>query len=238
MGLGLPLVGSHLAQMAIVTTDTLMIGWYDIPSLAALSLAGGIWFIIFILGSGFGWAVMPMVASAIARNDEREVRRATRMGLWLSVLYGLAVIPIFFFFEPIFLFMGQEAEVARLAGQYMVWLGFAMLPALLVTVMRSYLSALELPRIILAVTLCIGRFQCVSELRADLRELGALPELGIQRGRDCRLLTGSMPRASCLLPGCAGAFASRPEHELFRNIHKPDWEFFKRVFHGWAGRSV
>ena len=69
LGLGLPLVGSHLAQMAIVTTDTVMIGWYDVPSLAALSLSGSIWFIIFILGAGFAHAVMPMVASAAARGD-------------------------------------------------------------------------------------------------------------------------------------------------------------------------
>ena len=33
--LGVPIVVSQLAQMAIVTTDTVMIGWYDVPSLAA-----------------------------------------------------------------------------------------------------------------------------------------------------------------------------------------------------------
>ena len=34
--LGLPLVGGHLAQMAIQITDTLMMGWYSIPGLAAM----------------------------------------------------------------------------------------------------------------------------------------------------------------------------------------------------------
>lgn len=229
LGLGVPLVGSHLAQMAIVTTDTVMIGWYDIPSLAALSLSGGIWFIIFILGSGFGFAVMPMVASAVAREDEREVRRATRMGFWLSVMYGLAVTPIFFFFEPIFLFMGQDAEVARLGGQYMVWLGFAMTPALLVSVLRSYLSALELPNIILGVTLFAALFNAVLNYGLIFGNFG-LPEMGI-KGAGIASVVGSVLGFVML---AWFAVRARPDHELFRNIHKPDWEFFARVFRlGW-----
>ena len=51
--LGLPLVGSHLAQMAITTTDTIMLGWYDVTALAGVSLAGPVFFCVFIVGSGF-----------------------------------------------------------------------------------------------------------------------------------------------------------------------------------------
>ena len=39
LALGLPLVGSHLAQMSIHVSDILMLGWYDITSLAAASVA-------------------------------------------------------------------------------------------------------------------------------------------------------------------------------------------------------
>ena len=229
LGLGLPLVGSHLAQMAIVTTDTVMIGWYDVPSLAALSLSGGIWFITFILGSGFAWALMPLVASATARGDERDVRRATRMGMWLSVIYGVAVTPIFFFFEPIFLWMGQDPEVAMLGGQYMAWLGMAMLPALLVSVMRSYLSALELPRIILAVTLFAAGFNALFNYALIFGNWG-MPEMGI-KGAGLASVVGSW--LGFLLMAWF-AVRARPEHALFRNLHRPDWEYFLRVFKlGW-----
>ncbi|MGL4235835.1 MAG: MATE family efflux transporter, partial [Tabrizicola sp.] len=34
--LGLPLIGSHLAQMALHVTDTIMVGWYGVVSLAAV----------------------------------------------------------------------------------------------------------------------------------------------------------------------------------------------------------
>ena len=37
--LGLPLIGGHLAQFAIGLTDTVMLGWYGVEALAAVTLA-------------------------------------------------------------------------------------------------------------------------------------------------------------------------------------------------------
>ncbi len=215
--------------MSIVTTDTLMIGWYDVTALAALSLSGGIWFILFILGSGFAFAVMPVMAAALGRDDEREVRRATRMGLWLSLLYGLLITPVFLFFEPILLAIGQEPDVSRLGGEYMIWLGSAMIPALLINVLRSYLSALELTRIILGVTIATAVLNVGLNYLLIFGNFGA-PELGIQ-GAGVASLAGNV---FSLLMLCYFSVRRRPDHELFRNIHKPDWEFFGKIYRlGW-----
>ena len=215
--------------MAIVTTDTVVMGWYDIPSLAALSLSGPIWFIAFVLGTGFAWAAMPMIASALGRGDEREVRRVTRMGLWLSAFFGLLVSPLFFGFERIFLALGQNPEVAALGGQYMPWMGVALTPALLVMVLKSYLSALELTRSILAVTILGAVLNLGFDYVLVFGNLGA-PELGIQ-GAGIAALLGNL--IAFVLLAVYAALA-RPDHEIFRNIHRPDWEFFKRVFQlGW-----
>ena len=103
LSLGVPLVGSHVAQFAITLTDTIMLGWYDVTALAAQVLASGFFFIIFITGSGFAWAVTPLVAEAEARGDTTQARRATRMALWLVTLYTIVTLPIMLFAEPIFL---------------------------------------------------------------------------------------------------------------------------------------
>lgn len=91
--LGLPLIGGHIGQMAIGVTDTVMLAWYGVEALAAVTLASTYFFVIFLLGSGFAWGVMPMVASYDAEGDEVSLRRATRMGLWLSVGFGAVVAP-------------------------------------------------------------------------------------------------------------------------------------------------
>lgn len=47
--LGLPLVGGHMAQMAIGLTDTIMVGWYGAEALATVTLANTLFFTIFLL---------------------------------------------------------------------------------------------------------------------------------------------------------------------------------------------
>ena len=222
--LGLPLIGSHVAQTLIVTTDTLMMGWYDVTALAALSLSGPLWFLFFILGSGFALAVMPMVATAEGQGDETQARRVTRMGMWLSVLFGVIVTPLFFFFNDIYLAIGQEAEVARLGGIYMSYLGIAIIPALLVMVLKSYLSALELTRSILFVTIAGAVLNAGINYLLIFGNLGA-PEMGIA-GAGLASILGNL---FAFLALAFYAVKKRPDHELFKNMHRPDWEAFGRV---------
>lgn len=229
LSLGVPLVGSHLAQMAITTTDTLMLGWYDVTALAGVSLAGPVFYCIFIVGSGFAWAVMPMVASAVATDDHRQVRRATRMGVWLSLLFGILFTAPLLFFEPFFLSIGQDAEVSRLAGVYMALAGFGLTPALVVMVLKSYLSALELTRAILIVTIGTALLNALLNYVFIFGNWGA-PELGVI-GAAIASIVGHVVAMLALI---GYAIVKTPEYDLFRNFWRPDWEAIGRVFQlGW-----
>lgn len=225
LALGLPLVASHVAQMLIGVTDTVMLGWYSVTDLAALSVAGPIFFIIFIFLSGFAWAVTPMVATAIGQKDERQIRRVTRMGLWLSILSGLLVVPAFFFFEPMLLAIGQDADVARQAGLYMPYLGLGLIPALLVQVLKSYLTALELARAILAAVIGAALINILVNYALIFGNLG-FPELGIVGAGVASLVSHTVS----LLALALYAVAKRPDHALFQNFHRPDPEALARVF--------
>lgn len=153
LALGLPLIGSHLAQMALHVTDTVFLGWYGVNELAAVVLAASAFFVIFILGSGFAQAVMPLVASALGAGDETMVRRDTRMGLWLSIGFGLLSYPLFWWSGPIFLRLGQKPEVAQLVQDFLRIGGLGMVPALLIMTLKSYLAALEKTQVVLWTTM-------------------------------------------------------------------------------------
>lgn len=229
MVLGLPLIGSHLAQFAIQVTDTLMIGWYDVTALAALTVAGSVYFVIFIVGSGFAWAVMPMVASAAGTEDDRQVRRVTRMGLWLSIAFGAVMMPVLMFSEPIFLALGQEAEVARQAGIYLRVVALGLIPSLLIMCLKSYLAALERTQVVLWVTLASAGLNAVVNYALIFGNWGA-PEMGI--------LGAAIASVSIQVAGVIGlviyAAVVTPEYQLFRNFQRPDWEAMGRVFRlGW-----
>ncbi|MEM9473647.1 MAG: MATE family efflux transporter [Pseudomonadota bacterium] len=227
--LGLPLIGSHLAQYAITVTDTLMIGWYDVTALAALTVAGGIYFVVFIVGSGFAWAVMPMVASAAGTEDDRQVRRVTRMGLWLSIAFGAAAMPVMVFSEPLLLAMGQEPDVARLGALYLQVAGLGLIPNIMIMCLKSYLAALERTQVVLWVTLASAALNAVLNYALIFGNWGA-PEMGIVGAA----IASVMLQIAGLIALMVYAAWATPEYQLFRNFQRPDWEAIGRVFRlGW-----
>jgi MATE family multidrug resistance protein len=229
--LGLPLAASHLAQFAIHLTDTVMLGWYDVAALAAVVLAASFFFVVFIVGSGFAWAVMPMVATALAEGDETQVRRDTRMGLWLSVLYGLAILPAMIWSRPLLLAAGQTPELAGLAGDYLRIAGWGMVPALLVMVLKSYLSALEKARIVLWSTVMAAVLNALVNWALIFGNWGA-PELGVRGAAIASIVSQLVPLAVLALY-VIYAPATRP-HALFQRIWRADWPAFRAVFRlGW-----
>ncbi|SMG24740.1 MATE family efflux transporter [Paracoccus sp. J56] len=153
LALGLPLVGSHLARMAIHVADTVMMGWYGVTELAALVIAVSFFNILFFLGMGFGIGVMGLIATAIARGDEVEVRRSARMALWLSVIYAVLVLPAMWYSGPILLAVGQKPDVAQLAQDYLRIEGVGLIAVLCQLTLNSYLAAMERTQVVLWITL-------------------------------------------------------------------------------------
>ncbi len=222
--LGAPLIGSHLLQMAIGVTDNLMLGWYDVTALAGAVLATSIYFVLFIMGSGFAFAILPMIARAMAENRPTDVRRVTRMALWWSSLYGALVMVPMIWSEPLLLAIGQDPEVADLASQYMVIAAFGIIPALWVMVLKNFLTALERTQVIMAVTLGAALLNIVLNYALIFGNFG-LPELGI-RGASIASLTLQFLSAFALV-----VYINRvtPEFSMFQNMWRPDWPAFNRV---------
>ncbi|NNK78425.1 MAG: MATE family efflux transporter [Litoreibacter sp.] len=229
--LGLPLVGSHLAQFAVGLVDTIMLGWYDVTVLAASVLATSFFFVVFIMGAGFAFAVMPMVAEAAGRDDSQRVRRVTRMGLWLSVLYAALFLPFMIWSEAILLLLGQKETLSALAQDYLRIAGFGLFPALLVMVLKSQLSALERTQVVFWVTIAGVGVNAALNWVLIFGNLG-MPELGI---RGAALASVMTHLASLLAIGLYVRFhPALAPYALFQRIWRSDWPAFGEVFRlGW-----
>ena len=227
--LGLPLIGSHLAQMAITVTDTLIIGWYDVTALAGLTVAGSVFFVFFLVGSGFAWAVMPMVAAAAGTDDDAQVRRVTRMGIWLSLAFSALAMPVMLMPRPLLLAMGQEPEVAEEGAKYLEIAALGLAPALVIMVLKSYLSALENTRVVLAVTIASALLNAVLNYALVFGHWGA-PEMGV---RGAAIASVTLQIFGMVWLGLHAAIRT-PQYQLFRNPHRIDREALARVFRlGW-----
>ncbi len=223
--LGLPLVGTAVAGFLVTMTDTLMLGWYNVTALAASTLAGSLWFILFILGAGFGFAVMPVVASAVAAGDETRARRVTRMALWLSAGFFLLVFPLLWFSRPVLDHIGQQPVVAQGVEAYLRIAGFGMLPALIVAVLRSYLSAQHLTGVLLWVTLGSVVLNAAMNWLLIFGNWG-FPELGI---RGAAIASVGVHVMSVVTLGFYAHWRS-PEVRLYQRLWKPDTEALATVF--------
>lgn len=223
--LGVPLVGSAVAGFAIHMTDTIMLGWYSVLSLAAATLATSFWFVIFIVGAGFGTAVLPMVAEAASSGDEVRARRVTRMGIWLSLLYfAIAFVPLWWS-GTVFLWLGQTPEVAAEGQLYIRIAMWGMIPGLQTVVFRSYLSGLHLTAVQLWVTLAGVVLNALVNYALIFGNWGA-PEMGIQGAATASVIIQTLT----VIVLAVYAQVKLPHYHLFQRIWRADWQAFWQVF--------
>lgn len=229
--LALPLIGSNLAQMLLHVTDTVMLGWYGVAELAAVVLGTSVFFILFILGAGTSIAMMGMVAAALGRGDEVQMRRDARMTMWHSVLFGLAVIPLMWWSGPILRLAGQSPELAGLAQSYLRIAGFGMAPALLINTFKGLFSALGRTGCVLWATLAGAAVNVALNWAFIFGNWGA-PELGLRGAALATVVTQIVTLA--ILAAHALRQRELRRHDLFRRLWRPDWPAFVRVWRlGW-----
>jgi len=147
LALSWPIILTNLLQIALTTTDVIMMGRLGADALAAGVLGANLFFAFVIFGIGVVTAVAPMVARERGARPYavREVRRTVRQGLWSAIAISIPVWIILWFAEPILLALGQEPHTVAGAARYLSTLQWAFLPFLGYIVMRNFIAAVERP---------------------------------------------------------------------------------------------
>ncbi len=142
-----PLVLGNLAQMAIHTTEVIILGRYDVQALAAAALAVNLYFACGTFGMGLMTAASPMIAAERGRrrSSVRDIRRTVRQGFWVALAACIPIWLVLWQAEKLFLLMGQQPDLSRDAGEFLRVAMWGLLPWLLQFVLRLYVSALEKP---------------------------------------------------------------------------------------------
>jgi len=175
--------------------------------------------------------VMPMAATAEGEGDVRQVRRVVRMGLWIAFFYCAALMPVLWHFEAILLAIGQKPDIARLAQDYMRIDQFALFPAIMIMVLKSFLSALERPGWILWGTILGAITNAVGNYVFIFGNWGS-PELGVQGAAIASLLTSLVTFFVLVIYSQVQPVLAR--YAIFIRIWRPDWAALLEVFRlGW-----
>jgi MATE family multidrug resistance protein len=227
IALGVPLVGAQLAHMAINTTDVILVGWLGTTELASVVLATQMFFIVFIFGTGFTAAVVPLVAYALGRNDQVGVRRAVRMGLWIVLAYGAVTAPLLWYSEPILLFLGQAPDVASLAQGYLRIAQWGIFPALGLMAIRSFVTGLEKGGIVLVVTIGMFLVNAILAYMLIFGHFGA-PAIGLNGAAIASVVANVTGFLAAVF-----YIQSQPRmrsFEMFVRFWRPDWDMLREIF--------
>ena len=147
IALALPMIAGNVAWSAIAATDLLLLGRLGAESVAAGALAINLFHALLLFGMGLVTAASPLIASERGRrrHSVRDVRRTVHQTLRAAALFVIPAWAILWQCEAIMRAMGQDADLAREAGQLMRGLQWALLPFLGFTTLRNFMAALERP---------------------------------------------------------------------------------------------
>jgi MATE family multidrug resistance protein len=223
-----PLILSNLAASAITTTDVLMLGWLGPEQLAAAALAVNLYNLLLFTGVGLSVAISPLIATALGRRKgaARDSRRSFRMGLWLVSFYAAIGTTLLFFAEPLFLLLGQDPDLSRLAGEYMGVVQWALWPTLLGFLMRNLLTAFDRAWVPLVVALGGVALNAFLNYALIFGNFG-LPALGLQGSALATVITNIAMLAAQVF--AAVRLPRLQMMHLFGHWWRADWQRFREL---------
>ncbi|MBC7580752.1 MAG: MATE family efflux transporter [Tardiphaga sp.] len=229
LALGWPLVLTNVAQIALTTTDVIVLGRVSAPALAAGALGVNLYFAILIFAIGLITATSPMMAEAIGRglHAVRDIRRTFRQGLWSAVIISVPAWLLLWHAESILLLFGQVPQAAADAQSFVRMLQWGFLPTLGFIALRSFVAALQRPIWALVVTGLAILFNIVANWALVFGHLG-LPAMGLRGSGLATTLSNVFLFVSFAL--VVGFHRKFRRYHLFGRWWRADWPRFAKLW--------
>lgn len=180
-GLAIPLAVTQLAQVALTTTDTVMMGLIGPMALAAGGLAIVLFNQLRTMGVGLVTAVGNQIAAATADDrpgQVQQVRRILRASFAVATVSGLLGAGVLIGLSHLIGFLGQDAEVVAAARPVMVALAPGLVPCLWFQVLRQYTVGMRRPKALVWITVSSIAVNVVLNI-AFVYGLAGLPRMGL-----------------------------------------------------------
>jgi putative MATE family efflux protein len=158
--LSVPVIIAMFVQTMYNIVDTAFVGRLGAESIAALTFAFPLFFILIGLNSGIGVGINSVVSRKLGAKDKVGAENSAVHGLLMTVVFGAillgAGLPLQ---KGLFLLLGAKGHVLELATSYMtvIWLGvFFMLPAYAMNSIFSAQGDTKTPMIVQSAALVLN----------------------------------------------------------------------------------
>jgi MATE family multidrug resistance protein len=224
--LAAPMAATQLGQVAMMTTDLALLGRLGPEVVAAAALGHTVLFAAFTCGMGLVSAVAPLASQAFGARQPRYVRRSVRVGVWASVIAGVPLTALQFWGEEVLLALGQPAQPAAFAGQFLMGLAWCMVPAWIFMVLRNFMSAVNRPEPALWITLAAIPLNALLAYGLIYGAFG-LPELGIMGAGFATTIVNTVMCAAAVWV----CYTRHPfkKYRVLGRFWRADWPLFGRL---------
>lgn len=142
--LAIPVVISQLGHTLVQTSDTIIVGHFaGTISLAAISLAGSVFIIPFIIGIGISYGITPLIAQHNGRSNHAECGRLLSNSLFINVISGVILFVATLLCALLLLdHLHQNPEVANRAKPFLMLAGLSIIPMLIFNTFKQFAEGL------------------------------------------------------------------------------------------------
>lgn len=224
-----PLILTQLAQMAVMTTDVILLGRYSRTALAAAAIGNTLFYFAWLMGGGPALAVAPIIAQLLGHspNDRAGVRGAVRMGLWAVLITSLPMVVFLWQAKAILIACHQDPVLADNAGKFVRLVSLELPFTLSFTLLRGFTTAVYKPRAGLWVMVATIAFNAIAGWTLIFGHFGA-PRLGIVGSGMATAMSGVFSFLALVF--VVQRDGDMRAYRLFRRFHRPVTDKLKEVF--------
>lgn len=214
-----PLIAAQLAYVAMVFTDTVMMGKLGREALASGGLGASTYALVSTFCVGVVAATGNLVAIRHGAKDARGVVQATQAGLWIGGALALLAGLLLWNLGPILIAFGQAPQTVAGTMSFLHSIVFALPGYMAFMVLRGFTSAIERPGPVMAISL-IGALANLALNYAFIEGLFGLPRLGLAGiGMVTAVVMNALPVIFALYLRWHRAYAPYP---LLAGLSTPD----------------
>ncbi len=176
--LGIPVILAQLGQVTVGVIDNMMIGHVGTHELAAASFANTIFWLVIVFGTGFSYAITPLVGKAKGHFAMDRVGDWFKASMWAVLSMGVFLSIVIYLLSLFMDNMGQSADVIIPAREYLWIISFSIIPMMVFMGYKQFCEGLANTKVAMNIVLIANLINIIFNYILINGELG-LPAMGL-----------------------------------------------------------
>ena len=149
-----PILITQCSLFGMTFFDTMMSGHASSNDLVGVGIGASIWMPVFTGLNGILFALVPIVAQFMGAKHKDEVPFVVIQGVYLALaMSAVVIVSGAVLVTPILDRMSINAEVYRVARDFLIGISFGVIPLFLSTIFRCYIDTIGYTRVTMVITM-------------------------------------------------------------------------------------